>query len=152
MSTKRITLPRLSKADGLFLRKPLIIRHVLKSLQSMQVVIFFSLAHLRISHICSQNIVFVPFSRQPSQLMCSGRIGALFIFAHSAAVFSLKARSSVMVAIYASHFSQSSPQYPILLFTFYPLISDNAELIAQLNFSIGQPFMRAQRITAFNLV
>ena len=33
----------------------------------------------------------VPFSRQPSQLMCLDRIGALFSLAHSAAVLSLKA-------------------------------------------------------------
>ena len=82
---------RLSKADGLFSRKPLIIRQVLKSAQSMQVGISFSFAHLRISQRCSQNVALVPFSRQPSQLMCSGRIGVLFRFAHSAAVFSLKA-------------------------------------------------------------
>ena len=60
----------------------------LHSAQSPQVATFLLRAHLRISHRCSQNTVFAPLARQPSQLMCSGRMGALFNSAHSFAVIS----------------------------------------------------------------
>ena len=49
-------------------------------------------ARLRISHICAQNIVFYPILATTIAIdVCSGRIGALFSLAHSAAVFFLKA-------------------------------------------------------------
>ena len=48
---------------------------------------FFS-AHFRISHRFSQNTVFTPLTRHPSQLICSGKIGALFKSAHCFAVSS----------------------------------------------------------------
>ena len=55
--------------------------------QSPQVETPLRKVHLRISHICSQNTVFTPSARQPTQLICSGRIGALFNSAHNFAVF-----------------------------------------------------------------
>ena len=107
---------KFSKADGLFSKIAPTAGQVSNSEQSPQVETPFPKAHFRISHICSQNTVFAPFVRHPSQLICSGKIGALFNSAHSFAVFSRNAWSSLIVAIYASHFSQSSPQYPIISF------------------------------------
>lgn len=53
----------------------------------------------------SQNTVFTPSTRHPSQLMCSGRIGALFNSAHSFAVFSQSVivmyRSDIGIAFFA---------------------------------------------------
>ena len=102
---------KFSKADGLFSRIAPTVWQVSKSGQSPQVETPLFNAHFRIPHRLSQNTVFAPFIRQPSQLICSGRIGALFSAAHSFAVFSRKTWSSLAVALYASHFSQSSPQY-----------------------------------------
>ena len=82
------------------------------------------MAHLRISHIVLQNTVFAPSIRHPSQLMCSGRIVALFSLLHNLAVFSRRAWSLFLVAMYASHFSQSSPQKAISLFIIVCMKSD----------------------------
>ena len=89
----------------------------LHSAQSPQVATFLLRAHLRISHRLSQNTVLTPSARHPAQLMCSGRMGALFNSLHNFAVFSRRVWSSLVVAMYASHFSQSSPQQPIMLLT-----------------------------------
>ena len=110
---------KFSKADGLFSRIAPTVWQVSKSGQSPQVETPLFNAHFRIPHRLSQNTVFAPFIRQPSQLICSGRIGALFSAAHSFAVFSRKTWSSLAVALYASHFSQSSPQYQIISFIGY---------------------------------
>ena len=82
---------KFSKAVGLFSRIARVIWQLSNSEQSPQVENPFFKAHFRISHIRSQNTVFTPLIRQPSQLICSGRIGALFSSAHSFAVFSRKA-------------------------------------------------------------
>ena len=66
------------KADGLFFNNVPTVEHLSKFEHSPQVVTPFFNAHLRIPHILSQNTVLIPSTRQPWQLMCSGRIGALF--------------------------------------------------------------------------
>ena len=90
--------------------------HFSKSGQSPHVVTPFFNAHWRMPQRLSQNTVLIPSTRQPSQLICSGRMGALFNSAQRFAVFSRNTWSSLIVARYASHFSQSSPQYAILSF------------------------------------
>lgn len=104
------------KADGLFSWIALTVGQFSKFEQLAQLVTPFFIAHWRIPQILSQNTVLSPSTRQPWQLMCSGRIGALFNSAHSFAVFFHNFWSSLIVAIYASHFSQSSPQYAIIFF------------------------------------
>ena len=110
---------RFFKAAGLLAMIGSIVKHVSISGHSQQVATPFFNAHFRISHICSQKTVLTPPARQPWQFMCSGRIGALFNLAHNFAVFSRRCWSSLIVAIYASHFSQSSPQYAIISFIGY---------------------------------
>ena len=56
---------------------------------------------------------FTPSVRHPIQLMCSGRMGALFASAHFFAVSALSSSSSFMVALRASQFPQSNPQHAI---------------------------------------
>ena len=75
---------------GLFSRIAPIVGQVSNSEQSPQVETPLFNAHFRIPHKLSQNTVFSPLIRQPSQLICSGKIGALFSSAHSFAVFSRK--------------------------------------------------------------
>ena len=90
--------------------------HVSFSGQSPQVSNPLAMAHFRISHNVLQNTVLAPSRRQPLQLMCSGRMGALFSSAHNLAVFSRSAWSLFFVAMKASHFSQSNPQTAISRF------------------------------------
>ncbi len=59
---------RFSKASGLFEIIAPTIEQVFNSLQSPQIEKPFFSAHLRISHIFSQNTVFVPSMRQPSHI------------------------------------------------------------------------------------
>ena len=75
------------KADGLFSWIALTVGQFSKFEQLAQLVTPFFIAHWRIPQILSQNTVLSPSTRQPWQLMCSGRIGALFNSAHSFAVF-----------------------------------------------------------------
>ena len=103
----------------------------LKSGQSPQVDAPFFKAHWRMLQRFWQNTVFIPLARHPSQLICSGKMGALFSFAHSFAVFSRRAWSPWIVARYASHFSQSSPQYPII--SFMESMPPNCLLISAIN-------------------
>lgn len=63
--------------------------------------------------------------RHPVQLIMSGVIGTPLSFVHNSAVFSRRALSFVIVAILASHFSQSSPQQPISLFVLSIVASIN---------------------------
>lgn len=78
---------KFSNAAGLFEIIAPTVGQISNSGQPPQVETPFSKAHFRISHRCSQNTVFAPFARQPSQLICPGKIGALFNAAHSFAVF-----------------------------------------------------------------
>lgn len=71
--------------------------------------------HLRISHICSQNTVFNPSIRHPSQLIHSGLISKLFNALHFLATTARRASSFSKVALRASHLPQSRPQHPISL-------------------------------------
>ena len=85
--------------------------------QSAQVSIAFSRAQLRMAQRWSQKGVFAPSMRQPVQLSISAVIGTPLSFVHSAAVFSRRASSLVIVAIRASHVSQFRPQQAIMEFT-----------------------------------
>lgn len=107
---------RFSKAAGLFSKISATMGQLSKSEQSPQVATPFSNAQRRIPHILSQNTVFIPSARHPWQLICSGRMGALFNSAHSFAVCFRNSSLSLIVARYASHFSQSNPQYAIFFF------------------------------------
>src|SRR5699024_1994976 len=84
---------RFSNADGFCSVNACMVEQSEKSRQLPQLERPFCIAHLRISHKLSQNTVFVPSPRQPSQLICSGRIGALFSSDHNLAVFSRNAWS-----------------------------------------------------------
>ncbi len=105
---------RFFRASGLFDVITSTIWHFAKSGQLPHVVTPFFNAHWRILQRLSQYTVLIPSTRQPSQLICSGRMGALFNSAHNFAVFARNAWSLLIVARYASHFSQSSPQYAII--------------------------------------
>jgi hypothetical protein len=61
--------------------------------------------------------------RQPVQDIMSGVIGTPLSFDQSAAVFSRRAVSFVIVAILASQASQSSPQQPISWFVCFIVVS-----------------------------
>ena len=77
-------------ASGLLAIKALIVWQSFRSVQSPHVVTPLFKAHWRILQRLSQYTVFTPSTRQPSQLICSGRIGAWFNSAHSSAVFFLQ--------------------------------------------------------------
>ena len=104
---------KLFKASGLLAVTASRVGQEFIFVQSPQVVTPFFNAHWRMPQRLSQKTVFLPFIRQPSQLICSGRMGALFNSDHNLAVFSRKTWSLFFVAMYASHFSQSSPQTAI---------------------------------------
>ena len=86
------------KADGLFSKIAPTVEHLSKFEHSPQVATLFFNAHWRIPQILSQNTVLIPSTRQPWQLICSGRIGVLFNSVHSFAVFFRKSWSSLIVA------------------------------------------------------
>lgn len=89
---------KLSKASGLFERTIPTIPHVSMSGHSPHAATPFFSAHWRIPQSWSQNTVLTPSTRQPWQLMCSGKMGAWFSAAHNFAVFSRRAWSSWIVA------------------------------------------------------
>lgn len=93
--------------------------------QSAQVSDCFSLTQLCTGQNLSQKGVFAPAIRHPVQFIISGVIVTPLSFVHSTAVFSRKALSFVIVAIRASHFSQSSPQQPINWFVYFIVTSAN---------------------------
>ena len=84
--------------------------------QSAQVSSPFSRTQLCTGQSLSQNGVFAPSTRQPVQWIMSGVIATALSFVHRAAVFSRRALLFVIVAILASHFSQSSPQHAMSSF------------------------------------
>lgn len=84
--------------------------------QSPQVSHFLPSAHCLIGQRLLQKSVLTPSVRQTSQFIISGVISAPFISDQSSATFFRRAPSSLSVAILASHFSQSSPQYAISFF------------------------------------
>ena len=87
------------------------------SQHSAQVSKPLAIQHLRTSHRQAQKYVLTPSALQPKQLICSGLISSvLFHSHHSFAVFARSSLSSLMVAILASHNSQSRPQWPISSF------------------------------------
>ena len=102
-----------SKTKGLFVAMIPSVGHPSICPQSAQVSDSFSLTQLCTGQNLSQKGVFAPAIRHPVQFIISGVIVTPLSFVHSAAVFSRKALSFVIVAIRASHFSQSSPQQPI---------------------------------------
>ena len=89
--------------------------------QSAQVSSPFSRMQLCTGQSLSQKGVLAPSIRQPVQLIISGVIVTPLSFVHSAAVFSRRVLSFVIVAILASQVSQSSPQQPISVFVFFIL-------------------------------
>ena len=101
------------KTKGLFVAIIPSVGHSSICPQSAQVSDSFSLTQLCTGQNLSQKGVFAPAIRHPVQFIISGVIVTPLSFVHSAAVFSRKALSFVIVAIRASHFSQSSPQQPI---------------------------------------
>jgi hypothetical protein len=101
------------KTKGLFVAMIPSVGHSSICPQSAQVSDSFSLTQLCTGQNLSQKGVFAPAIRHPVQFIISGVIVTPLSFVHSAAVFSRKALSFVIVAIRASHFSQSSPQQPI---------------------------------------
>ncbi len=104
---------KFSKTKGLFVAMIPSVGHSSICPQSAQVSDSFSLTQLCTGQNLSQKGVFAPAIRHPVQFIISGVIVTPLSFVHSAAVFSRKALSFVIVAIRASHFSQSSPQQPI---------------------------------------
>lgn len=82
---------RFSRADGFDEIIGLIASQVSREGQLAHVLRLLLTAHLRISQSFSQKNVFCPSVRHPSQLICSGRMGALLSSAQSFAVFSLRA-------------------------------------------------------------
>ena len=101
---------RFSSASGRFDRIAPTVGQVSSSGQLPQVAAPRFKAHWRMPQRWSQNTVLTPSVRQPWQLICSGRMGALFNSAHSFAVLSRRAWSLWSVARYASHAAQFSPQ------------------------------------------
>ena len=91
--------------------------------QSAQVSSPFSRMQLCTGQSLSQKGVLAPSMRQPVQLIISGVIVTPLSFVHSAAVFSRRALSFVIVAILASQVSQSNPQQPISWFVFFIVTS-----------------------------
>ena len=104
---------RFSKTNGLFTAICPSVEHPSICPQSAQVSSPFSRTQLCTGQSLSQKGVFAPSMRQPMQFIISGVIVTPLSFAHRAAVFSRRALLFVIVAILASHFSQSSPQQPI---------------------------------------
>lgn len=104
---------KFSKTKGLFVAMIPSVGHPSICPQSAQVSDCFSLTQLCTGQNLSQKGVFAPAIRHPVQFIILGVIVTPLSFVHSAAVFSRKALSFVIVAIRASHFSQSSPQQPI---------------------------------------
>ena len=101
---------RFSSASGRFDRIAPTVGQVSSSGQLPQVAAPRFKAHWRMPQRWSQNTVLTPSVQQPWQLICSGRMGALFNSAHSFAVLSRRAWSLWSVARYASHEAQFSPQ------------------------------------------
>ena len=91
--------------------------------QSAQVSKPFSRTQVWMGQSLSQNGVLGPSTRQPVQDIMSGVIGTPLSFDQSAAVFSRRAVSFVIVAILASQASQSSPQQPISWFVCFIVVS-----------------------------
>ena len=82
---------RFSSASGRFDRIAPTVGQVSSSGQLPQVAAPRFKAHWRMPQRWSQNTVLTPSVRQPWQLICSGRMGALFNSAHSFAVLSRRA-------------------------------------------------------------
>ena len=78
----------------------------------------FSLAHRRIGQSVSQYGVFAPSTRQPVQFIISAVIETPLSFDQRSATLRRWSSSLFAVAILASHFEQSIPQYAMYSFIF----------------------------------
>ena len=96
---------------------------------------FLPSAHCRIGQSESQNGVFRPSRRQPSQFIISAVISTPFSFDHSAATFFRSSELFSTVAFLASQDSQSSPQNAIKFFIYLP----------SFRFFLGLPCLSAGR-------
>ena len=94
-------------------------------------------AHWRMPQRWSQNTVLTPSVRQPWQLICSGRMGALFNSAHSFAVLSRRAWSLWSVARYAS------VSYTHLLYGLYAVFGMGAQMAVGTVTNLGITFTAA---------